>query len=76
MQANFIFEKTQKLITNHIPKIYLKNNQLREDYTWEGILSATDFLVQSTLHTTLQAISVQLMFWCDMILNTPFVSDL
>ena len=33
------------------------------------------FWVRSTYHTALQAMSDQLVFGCDMILNAPFISD-
>ena len=52
----------------------LQNNYLDEDNPWSDILSATDFLVQSTYHTMLQATPGQLVIGCDMILNTPFIA--
>ena len=53
----------------------LQNNYLDKDDPWSGILAATDFLVQITYHTTLQATPVQLLFGRDTILNTPFIAE-
>ena len=51
----------------------LQNIYLDEDSPGSGILSATSFIIQSTDHTILQAMHVQLVFGCCMISNTPFV---
>ena len=37
-------------------------------------VAATDFVVRSMYHTTLQATPGQLVFYCDMILNTPLIA--
>ena len=47
---------------------------LDEDDPWSGIIAATNLSVHSMYHTMLQAMSGQLVFGCDMILNTPFVA--
>ena len=52
----------------------LQNNDLDEDDPWSGILAATDFVAQSTYHTTLQAKPGQLIFGRDMILNNPLIA--
>ena len=53
----------------------IQNNYLEYYDPWSSILAATDFSVQITYHTTLQATPVQLIFGRDMILNTPFIAD-
>ena len=40
----------------------LQNNNLDEDDPWLGILADTYFLVQSTFHTKLKAMPIQLVF--------------
>ena len=44
-----------------------------KDDPWSGILAATAFTECSTYRTTLQSMTVQLMFGRDMILNTLFI---
>ena len=53
----------------------LQNNYLDEDNPWSEILAATDFAVQITYHTTLQAAPGHLSFVRYMILNTPFIAE-
>ena len=52
----------------------LQHNYLDKDYPWSGILATAAFVVQSTYHTTMQATPGQIVFGCDMILNTPCIS--
>ena len=52
-----------------------KNNYLDEDYPWSGVLATTYFEIKGTYHTMLQDMPIQLVFRCDIILNTPFVDD-
>ena len=54
----------------------LNKNYLDEDDPWLGILAATAFAVRSMYHTTVQTMPGQLVFGCDMILNTPFIAEL
>jgi hypothetical protein len=42
---------------------------------WSGILAATMFAVRATLHTTLQATPMQLVFGRDAILNVKHITD-
>ena len=55
--------------------VQLTKKCLDEDGTWSGILASTDFAVNSTNRTKLQATLGQLVFGCNMILNTPFIAD-
>ena len=74
-QADSILERTQQFIANLLLTYDLSNNYLDEDDPWSGILSATDFGVQSMYHTTLKDTPGQLVFRRDMILNTPFIAE-
>ena len=69
-------EQIHQVINNLVHKFDLKNNYLDEDDPWVGILSSTDFVVKIAYCTLLQAISVQLVFGWDMIVNTPFIDEL
>ena len=54
---------------NIIRTFHLNKIKLDIDNSWEGILSAVIFAVQSTVHTTLGAMPIQLVFDQDAILN-------
>ena len=60
---------------NLIRMFDLQNKYLDEDEPWSGILEDTNFAVQSTYHTTLQATPGQLIYGSDMILNIPFIAE-
>ena len=51
----------------------LQNNYLNEDDPWAGIITANDVDVQNLYHTTLKSMTIQLVFGCNMIINTPFI---
>ena len=55
-----ILEQIHQSIVNLEPVFYLKNNYRSEEYPWAGIISATNFMVQSTYQTTLQITPIQL----------------
>ena len=74
-QVNSILEIIHQVILKLVRKFDLQNNYLDEGEPWSGILSATDFAVLSTYHTTLQAMPGQLLFRSDMIRNTPSIAD-
>ena len=76
IQANCILEFINQVKEKLVLMFDLKNNYLDKDYPWAGILEVTAFVVQSMYQTMLQSTSVQLVFWNDMILNTPSISDL
>ena len=74
-QYNSILERINQGNAKLVREFESQNIYLDKDNPWSGILSATDFAVRSTYHTTLQAIPYRLFFGCDMILNAPFISD-
>ena len=59
-QANAIIERIHQTISNIINTFELQNSE--EDNSWEGILAATMFAVCATVHTTLKAMPMQLVF--------------
>ena len=70
-----MIEIIHQVIANLVCTYDLQHNYLDEDEPWSGILAATDFVVQSTYHTTLQATQGHLVFGRDMILNTTLTAD-
>ena len=68
-QANAIIERVHQTIGNIIRTFEVQKMELNEDDPWSGILSATMFAVRATVHTTLQATPMQLVFGRDAILN-------
>ena len=53
----------------------VQDMELDEDDPWAGILSAVGFAVRATVHTTLQATPVQLVFGRDAVLNIQHVAN-
>jgi hypothetical protein len=74
-QANAIVETVHQVIGNIIRAFELESNYLDEDDPWKGILSATDFAVRSTFHTSLQSTPGQLVFGRDMIFNIQHIAN-
>ena len=76
-QTNSILERIHQVISNLVHTFDFKNNYLSwDDYDpWSGSLSAMNFAVRGTYHTTLHSTPGQLVFGCDMILNAPFIVD-
>ena len=68
-QENAILEQAHQTIGNIIRTFQLDKAELDMDDPWEGILAAVIFALQSTVHTTLGATPMQLVFGCDAILN-------
>ena len=69
-QANGILERAHATISNIIKTMDLDQDE--ENDPWEGVLAATMFAMQSTVHTTTQATPTQLVFGRDAILNIQF----
>ena len=64
-----------QVIENLVHKLDFQNNYLDKNDPWSGILEASTFPVQGTNHKMLQDAPVNLVFRCDMILNTVFVDE-
>ena len=74
-QVNSMLERIHQVISNLVSTFDLQNNYLDEDDPWSGILAATASAEQITYHTMLKSTPDQMVLWCDMILNTPFIAD-
>ena len=68
-QANAIVERLHQTIGNILQTLEVQKMELDENDPWSGVLSTTMFAVLSTIHTTLQATPMQLVFGHDAILN-------
>ena len=55
--------------------VWRANNYIDNDDPYSGILAATAFALWSMYHTTLQAMSGQLVLGHEMILNNPFITE-
>ena len=63
-------ERAHQTIGNILRTFQLNNHELKD--AWDGILSAVIFAMRSTVHTTLQATPMQLVFGRDAIMNLTF----
>ena len=70
---DLILEIIHQVIANLVRNFDSQNNYLDKDDSCSGILISTAFAIQSMYHTTLQSMLGQMVFGCDMILNTPFM---
>ena len=62
-------ERVRQTIGNIIHAFTIQEMDLDDENPWEWILSSTMFAILSTMHTTTQYISSQLVFGRDAILN-------
>ena len=69
LQTNVIVERVHQTIGNIICTLNIRLIDLYNENPWEGILSSTMFANRSTVHTTTQHTSSQLVFGRDVILN-------
>ena len=68
-QANSIIERIHQTIGNMIRTFRVNETYMDSDDPWSGLLSAVAFATRATIHTTLQATPMQLVFGRDAILN-------
>ena len=59
-------------ISNILCALQVNISKLDLDDPWSGILSLVIFDIQSTVHTTMQATAIQLVFGRDAIMNLIF----
>ena len=71
-QANSILERAHQTIGNILRTFQVNNHELEQNDPWSGILSAVIFAMRSTVHTTMQATPMQLVFGRDAIMNLTF----
>jgi hypothetical protein len=74
-QANAILERIHATIGNIIRTHQVLNLELDEEDPWSGILAAAMYATRATIHTTLRATPMQLVFGRDAVLNTKFEAD-
>ena len=75
-QANAIIERAHQTIGNMIETITTNPNlELDDEDPWSGILSSVQFAMRATVHTTLKASPMQLVFGRDAMFNIPFTAN-
>jgi hypothetical protein len=74
-QVNAILERIHQTIGNILRSFRVQDNEVDENDPWTGILAATMFATRATVHTTLNATPMQLVFGRDAILNLKFVAN-
>ena len=74
-QANSMVERAHQTIANMIGSQNLKSRDDLEDGHWNGVLSAVRFAMRATLHTTMRATPMQLVYGRDAIHNIRFEAD-
>ena len=74
-QSNAMIERIHQTIGNIIRSYEVSELELDEEDPFAGILAATMFATRATVHTTLQATPMQLVFGRDAILNTMFEAN-
>jgi hypothetical protein len=74
-QANSMVERAHQTIGNMIATKNITGKRSLPDGSWAGILSAVAFAMRATLHTTLRATPMQLVFNRDAIHNIRFEAD-
>jgi len=71
-QANSILERAHQTIGNILRTFQINKYELEQNDPWSGILLAVIFAMRSTVHTTMQATPMQLVFGRDAIMNLTF----
>ena len=73
--SNAIIERVHQTIGNMICSFQVQDIEVTDEFSWTGILQAVSFAIRSTVHTTLQATPMQLVFGRDAILPVRHVAD-
>ena len=71
-QANAILKRAHQMIGNILCTFQVNDTNVNTYYLWSRILSAVIFAMHSTVHTTMQATPMQLIFGCDAKTNLSF----
>ena len=74
-QANAILERVHQTMGNMLRTFRTHSAELDPTDPWSGILAAIQFAVRATVHTTLQATPMQLVFGRDAFFNVPYIAD-
>ena len=73
--SNAIIERVHQTIGNMIRSFQVQDIEVTDEFSWTGILQAVSFAIRSTVHTTLRATPMQLVFGRDAILPVRHVAD-
>jgi len=74
-QANSMVERAHQTIGNMIRSQNIQSREDLEDGSWNGMLNAIRFAMRATLHTTMRATPMQLVYGRDAIHNIRFEAD-
>jgi transposase InsO family protein len=74
-QANSMVERSHQMIKNMIKSQTITSRDDLENGEWTGVLSAVRFAMRATLHTTMHATPMQLVYGRDAIHNICFEAD-
>jgi len=74
-QANGMVERAHQTIHNMIATQNIQRRQDLPGGDWKGILSAVGFAMRATIHTTMRATPMQLVYGRDAIHNVRFEAD-
>jgi hypothetical protein len=74
-QANSMVERSHQTIKNMIKSQTITSRDDLENGEWKGVLSAVRFAMRATLHTTMRATPMQLVYGRDAIHNIRFEAD-
>jgi hypothetical protein len=74
-QANGIIERVHAVLNDALRTYELEEREMKEENTWDELLSSSAFAIRASYHSTLQASPAQLVFGRDMILPITFKID-
>jgi hypothetical protein len=74
-QSNAVLERIHKTIADIIRTHQLNDIELDVQDPWSGVLAAAMWATRATIHTTLQATPMQLVFGRDAVLNIKFQAN-
>jgi hypothetical protein len=74
-QANSMVERAHQTVGNMIRSQNIKSRDDLEGGDWTGVLNAIRFAMRATLHTTMRATPMQLVYGRDAIHNIRFEAD-
>ncbi len=74
-QVNAMVERVHQTLDNMVRVNHIQDKRDLPNGSWTSILSAIGFAMRATVHTTNQAMPMQLVFGRDAILNVNFKAD-
>jgi transposase InsO family protein len=74
-QANSMVERSHQTIRNMIRSQNIQSKNDLENGDWTGVLNAVRFAMRATLHTTMRATPMQLVYGRDAVHNIRFEAD-